>query len=143
METQLIKDKQELIDYFKRFDQAEHSLIYERNLKENYSQKFKELLDKEFYSDDSKRNIDNRFVSETYINPSERFLEEYYCGISTFIVINPYLFVRFSIPGIEHNVYEIIIYIDCSPMYDEYVVFKLKERKDFEYNGLSEEITIK
>lgn len=142
-EVLIFSDKKELQRYLQKFNKAEFQLIYDKLLKENYSKKFVEELDYNFFADDERTIIDNKYVSTEYKTVSERFFDEYYCGIATFIEIKPNLYVSFNIPGIKNKIYEIEFTINYdNPLEDAYIEFNLKEKAEMNFDLLNNRITI-
>lgn len=143
IEARILNNKIELQEYLQKLDKAEFQIIYDKLLKENYSKKFAEELKYNFFENDEKTIVDNRYVSIDYKTVSERFFEEYYCGIATFIEIKPNLYVSFNIPGIKNTIYEIEFPINYSnPLEDAYIEFNLKERTELKFDLLNNKITV-
>lgn len=143
IEAVIFSNKEELQQYLQKFNKAEFQLIYDKLLRENYSKDFVEELDYDFFSDDERSTIDNKYVSTEYKTVSERFFEEYYCGIATFIEIKPNLCVSFNIPGIKNKIYEIEFTINYgNPFEDAYMEFDLKEKMGMNFDLLNNRITI-
>lgn len=143
IEARVLSNKIELQEYLQKFNKAEFQIIYDKLLESHYSKKFAEELKYNFFANDEKTIVDNRYVPIDYKTVSERFFEEYYCGIATFIVIEPNLYVEFNIPGVKNTVYEIEFTINYdNPLEDAYMEFDLKERMGMDFDLLNNEITI-
>lgn len=143
IEARVLVNKDELQKYLQKFNKEEFQIIYDMLMESHYSKEFAEELKYNFFANDEETIVDNRYVSINYKTVSERFFEEYYCGIATFIVIEPDLYVSFNIPSVKSIVYEIEFPVNYSnPFEDAYVEFDLKEKTGMNFDLLNNKITI-
>ena len=143
IEARVLSNKNELQEYLQKLNKAEFQIIYDKLLENHYSKKFAEELKYNFFANDENTIVDNKYVPIDYKTVSERFFEEYYCGIATFIEIKPNLYVSFNIPGVKNTVYEIELPINYdNPLEDAYIEFNLKERTEMDFDLFNNRITI-
>lgn len=137
-----ITNKQELREYLQEFNNKEFELIQKKLLSENSSKEFAEELNYNFFENDEKTIVYNKYVSTEYRNASDRFFDEYYSGIAMFFVIKATLYVSFNIPGIKENVYEVEITTIDTPIDDAYIEFNLREVEGVKFDLLNNKITV-
>lgn len=110
----------EVMEVLKSYDVLEAGLIQDYAIA-NQDLSFDEIKDT-FYEDDEKLSINPIFTNYGYKKPSERFLSDYDCGITSFYIKDDELYMTFLIPGISEIFYVVNHDIRKIVSYDKEVI---------------------